>query len=163
MAEIVPTILTNDKNLYRKQYELYSTFAKRIQVDITDGVFTAFQTIDVSNAWREENWAKMDLHMMVMRPSEYLQTIQKIKPSLVIFHAEAKENLIPSFHFLKKLNIRTGLAILKQTYPGKVAPYLKEVDHCLIFAGNLGEMGGKADMLQIEKIPIIRSINSTLP
>ena len=31
MSMIVPTILTNDKNLYMRQYEAYSKFAKRIQ------------------------------------------------------------------------------------------------------------------------------------
>ncbi|MBR3256976.1 hypothetical protein IKG02_01650 [Candidatus Saccharibacteria bacterium] len=162
MAEIVPAILTADKNAYRKQYELYSSFAKRIQLDICDGIFTQTQTMDVSNAWREANWAKLDLHMMVMDPSNYLPIIPKIAPSLVIFHAETNENLLPIFRQLKQLNIRTGVAILKQTYPGKISAYLKEVDHCLIFAGSLGQQGGKADMLQIEKVPIIRAINPNL-
>ena len=69
MTEIVPTILTNDKNLYHKQYEDYSKFAKRIQVDICDGIFAPARTIDLTNAWWQEGWAKMDLHMMVMNPS----------------------------------------------------------------------------------------------
>ena len=72
MSEIVPTILTNDKNLYAKQYELYSKFSKRIQVDICDGMFGPTQTIDVSNVWRQDGWAAMDLHMMVMTPSQHL-------------------------------------------------------------------------------------------
>ncbi|MBR3180902.1 hypothetical protein IKF63_02385 [Candidatus Saccharibacteria bacterium] len=162
MPEIVPTILTNDKNLYRKQYALYSTFAKRIQVDITDGVFAQNPTIHESNAWREQTWAPMDLHMMVTTPSQHLETIIKIKPALCIFHAETSENLLPIFKILKNANIKTGVAILKQTYPGKIAAYLKEVDHCLIFAGTLGAQGGQADMLQIEKVPIIRAISPNL-
>ena len=51
MTEIVPTILTNAKNLYHKQYEDYSKFAKRIQVDICDGIFAPARTIDLTNAW----------------------------------------------------------------------------------------------------------------
>ena len=160
MAQIVPTILTNDKNLYARQYAAYSTFAKRIQVDICDGIFTSMLTIDESNAWIRQGWAPMDLHMMVMNPSQHLPAILKVKPALCIFHAEANENLLPVFATLKQAGIRTGVAILKQTYPGKIAPYIQAVDHVLIFAGKLGQQGGEADMLQIEKVPIIRSIKS---
>ncbi|MBQ6321141.1 hypothetical protein IJI17_02910 [Candidatus Saccharibacteria bacterium] len=158
MTEIVPTILTNDKNLYRKQYEDYSKFAKRIQVDICDGIFAPARTIDLTNAWWQEGWAKMDLHMMVMNPSQFLPIILKIKPSLAIFHAETNENLLPIFQQLKQANIKCGVALLKQTYPGRIAPYLQAADHCLIFAGALGQQGGEANMLQIEKIPIIKAM-----
>ena len=160
MAIIVPTITTNDKNLYMRQYELYSKFAKRVQVDICDGIFAPTMLMDESNAWRQPNWAEMDLHMMVMNPSQHLPTILKIKPSLCIFHAEANENLLPIFATLKQAGIKTGVAILKQTYPGKIAPYIQAVDHVLIFAGRLGQQGGIADMMQTEKIPIIRQIKS---
>ncbi len=162
MSEIVPTILTNDKNLYAKQYELYSKFSKRIQVDICDGMFGPTQTIDVSNVWRQDGWAAMDLHMMVMTPSQHLPSILKIKPNLCIFHAETAENLLPIFKQLKDAGIKTGVAILKQTYPGKIAPYIEAVDHVLIFAGALGRQGGEADLLQVEKVPIIRGIKSAV-
>ena len=160
MATIVPTITTNDKNLYLHQYELYSKFAKRIQVDICDGIFAPTLLMDESNVWRQPNWAEMDLHMMVMNPSQHLQTILKIKPSLCIFHAEANENLLPIFAALKQAGIKTGVAILKGTYPGSIAPYIQVVDHVLILAGKLGQQGGTADMIQTEKVPIIRSIKS---
>lgn len=160
MATIVPTITTNDKNLYMKQYEAYSKFAKRIQVDICDGIFAPIMLMDESNAWRQPDWAAMDLHMMVMNPSQHLATILKIKPDLCIFHAEANENLLPVFQTLKQAGIKTGVAILKQTYPGSIAPYIQAVDHVLIFAGKLGQQGGEADMLQTEKVSIIKSISS---
>ena len=160
MSVIVPTILTNDKNLYMRQYETYSKFAKRIQVDISDGIFTPTLTMDESNAWRQPDWAALDLHMMVMNPSAHLPVILKLKPSLVIFHAESNENLLPIFATLKQAGIRSGVAILKQTYPGKIAPYIQAAAHVLIFAGQLGAQGGQADMLQTEKVHIIKSIKS---
>lgn len=160
MATIVPTITTNDKNLYARQYGLYSQFAKRVQVDICDGIFAPIMLMDESNAWRQPDWAAMDLHMMVMNPSQHLPIVLKLKPSLCIFHAEANENLLPIFATLKQAGIKTGVAILKQTYPGNIAPYIQAVDHVLIFAGKLGQQGGTADMMQTEKVPIIRQIKS---
>ena len=88
--------------------------------------------------------------------------ILKIKPNLCIFHAETAENLLPIFKQLKDAGIKTGVAILKQTYPGKIAPYIEAVDHVLIFAGALGRQGGEADLLQVEKVPIIRGIKSAI-
>ena len=158
MAQIVPTILTNDKNQYMQQFAQFSTFAKRVQVDICDGMFAPTRTIDISNAYHQNDWAAMDLHMMVMNPSGYLPYILKIKPSLCIFHAETNENLLPIFATLKQNGIKCGVAILKQTFPGRIAPYLKGADHCLIFAGRLGTQGGTADMLQTEKAPIIKEL-----
>ena len=160
MSIIVPTILTNDKNLYEQQYEFYSKFANRVQVDICDGIFSPSITLDESNVWRKPEWASLDMHMMVMNPSQHIATILKIKPNLCIFHAETNENLLPIFQTLKQAGISSGVAILKQTYPGNIAPYIEAADHVLIFAGRLGQQGGEADMIQYEKVPIIRSIKS---
>ncbi len=161
MAEIVPTILTNDKNLYMQQYEAYSKFTKRIQVDICDGVFSPTKSIDLSNVWWQQGWADMDLHLMVANPSALMPLILKIKPSLCIFHAETNENLLPIFQTLKQNNIKCGVALLKQTFPGRVQPYIEAADHVLIFAGSLGQQGGKADMLQTEKVKLIKNLNQT--
>ncbi|MBR5389646.1 hypothetical protein IK146_03750 [Candidatus Saccharibacteria bacterium] len=160
MSLIVPTILTNDKNIYAKQYEAYSQFAKRIQIDICDGVFSPALTIDETNVWYKPELASIDVHMMTMSPSQHIPAILKIKPHLCIFHAESNENLLPIFEVLKQAGISAGVAILKQTYPGKIAPYIEAADHVLIFAGKLGQQGGEADMIQYEKVPIIRSIKS---
>ena len=68
MAEIVPTILTADLNVYRRLFESFNTFAKRVQVDICDGIFAPALTIDESNIWWSQGYAVCDLHMMVMNP-----------------------------------------------------------------------------------------------
>ena len=162
MIQIVPTILTSNQTAYRQLLESYSKFAKRIQIDICDGIFNPNLTIDVSNVWWNQGDIKIDLHMMVMNPSTLLPTILKLKPNLCIFHAETNENLLPIFAQLKANNIQTGVAILKQTFPGKIAAYLQAANHALVFAGKLGSIGGEADLLQIEKIPLIKNINSKL-
>lgn len=95
---------------------------------------------------------------MVAKPSEHLPAILKIKPSLVIFQAEVNEDLLPIFQQLKAVGIKVGIALLKKTYPGKIKELISASDHVLIFAGEIGKQGGVADMLQIEKAPIVRSI-----
>ncbi len=154
---IVPTILTDNKLVYRDQVEKINGFSKRVHVDISDGGFAKNLTLDVSNVWWPQSWS-VDLHMMVLKPSEHIDTILKLNPSLCFFHAEAQENLLPIFKTLKEHNIKAGLAILPSTFPGVVKQYIDESDSILIFAGKLGEQGGKADLLQMEKIPLLREM-----
>ena len=154
---IVPTILTDNKQAYRAQVEKINTFAKRVQIDVTDGVFTPNQTLDVTNIWWPNGW-ETDLHLMATRPSEHLDTILKLTPSLCVLHAEASEDLTPSFKALKDAGIKIGIALLPSTYPGYVKHYIDLVDHVLIFAGQLGVQGSQADLMQMEKIPLIRAL-----
>lgn len=154
---IVPTILTDNKQDYRAQAEKINYFTRRVQIDVTDGVFAPTQTLDITNVWWPKNW-QADLHMMVAHPSDYIDTIIKLSPSLCIFHAEASEDLFPIFDKLKEAGIKTGVALLQSTFPGAVKPYIDVVDHVLIFAGQIGMQGSTADLMQMEKIAIIRNM-----
>ena len=154
---IVPAILTDNKQDYRAQIEKINTFTRRVQIDVTDGAFTPVQTLDVTNVWWPKNW-QADLHLMVANPSQHLDTILKLNPTLCILHAEANEDLTPTFTALKDAGIKVGLALLPQTFPGSVKPYIDMVEHVLIFAGKLGMQGSPADMMQMEKIPLIRNM-----
>lgn len=158
---VVPAVLAESKIEYRKQIERVNNFARRVHIDISDGAFAPATTIDISNVWWPKEW-KADMHLMAARPSEQLDIITKLKPSLCILHAEAEEDLLPIFATLKNAEIRTGVAILPSTYPGLVKQYIDAVDHVLIFAGQLGVQGSPADMMQMEKIPIIRSMRPEL-
>lgn len=160
-VSIVPAVLTNNKADYRTQIERINTFTRRVQIDVTDGIFVPTETLDITNIWWPKNW-QADLHMMVANPSQHLDTVLKLAPSLCIFHAEASENLLSLFEELKAHDIKTGLALLPSTYPGAVKEYIDAVDHVLIFAGQLGVQGSQADLMQMEKIPLIRNMKPEL-
>lgn len=157
-TQIVPTILTGDPEQYKKLITTYQPFMKRLQVDIADGTFAPAVTIPVNNVWWPEGTA-VDLHMMVVKPSEHLPIILQLKPSLCIFHAETGEDLLPMFDQLKAAGIKTGVALMKQSYPGTFRNFIEKADHVLIFAGEIGKQGSAADMLQTEKIPLVKEIN----
>ena len=156
-VSIVPAILTDNKQDFRAQVEKINVFTRRVQIDVTDGVFTPTETLDITNVWWPKNW-QADLHLMAQYPSQHLETILKLSPSLCILHAEASEDLTPVFQALKDADIKTGVALLPSTFPGSVQSYIDMVDHVLVFAGQLGVQGGPADMMQMEKIPIVRKM-----
>lgn len=159
MSVISPTILATDIEDYKYQVQRLQPFAERVQIDITDGVFATNRTVDLGQISWPENW-KVDLHLMVSKPSEYLDLVLKMKPNMVIFHAEVEENLVPIFEKIKSETlIKPAVALLRSTVPETVAPAIQTAEHVLIFSGNLGEMGGKASMMQLEKIRLVKKIN----
>jgi ribulose-phosphate 3-epimerase len=158
MAIITPTILTNDAGKYRVFIEAYYHFARRIQVDISDGIFTPNATIPEMGIWWPSGWI-CDVHMMVAQPSEHVNALRTLKPHLVIFHVEVTEDLMPTLILLKDAGIKVGIALMRTTFPGKYADLIRFVDHVLLFSGNLGSYGGEADLLQLEKVEVIRGIS----
>ena len=158
---IAPTILTNDSNRYKQLVELYHPFAKRVQIDISDGSLSAAKTVSETTIWWPKDWT-VDVHMMVAQPSAHVDTLVKLKPHLVIFHAEVQEDLGPTFEKLKQNGIKVGVAIMKPTFPGSISSLIEASDHVMIFSGNLGETGGTADLLQLEKVRIVRRIKKDI-
>ena len=154
---IVPAVLTDNKVEYRGQLERINMYTHHVQIDVTDGTLGPNTTIDLTNVWWPNGWTA-DLHLMSEYPSRYIDTILKLAPSLCILHAEAKEDLTPVFELLKSRNIRTGVALLPSTFPGNVEAYIQAADHVLIFASKIGVHGAPADLMQMEKIPLIRAI-----
>ena len=159
MSIIVPAILATNPDEYKAQVETIFPFAERVHIDVTDGNFAPNLTLPETQIWWPQEW-KVDIHMMVARPSEYIDTIIQLNPNMVIFHAEVEEDLAPIFE--NETMIKPGLALLRSTVPETVAPAIQAAEHILIFSGNLGEMGGRASMMQLEKIRLIKEINSNV-
>lgn len=162
MAIISPTILTGDLNIFNQKAKDLTAFASRIQIDICDGIFAPNKTIDPKYINLPDANVAFDFHLIAAHPSQYLDDIIAKKPHLIILHAEATEDLAPLLTKIKSANIKTGIAFLQSTFPGKYTDLINTADHALIFAGNLGEMGGAADLLQLEKVRVIRDIKPTI-
>ena len=162
MSIITPAILATNPEEYKEQVEKIFPFAERVHIDVTDGEFAPNLTLPETQIWWPQEW-KVDIHMMVARPSEHIDTIIQLNPNMVIFHAEVEEDLVPIFERLKnETMIKPGLALLRSTVPETVAPAIQAAEHILIFSGNLGEMGGRASMMQLEKIRLIKEINNNV-
>ena len=157
MATIVPTITTDNQTLFNESLTKFSQFSKRIQIDASDGSFAPTTLVPLSSM-NIPDGVNIDLHVMSARPSEHLSDIIKLKPRLCILHAEVDDDLAAVFAKLREADIKTGLALIKTTFPGRVSNLIQEVDHVMIFAGELGSQGGTIDTMQTEKVPLVRNI-----
>lgn len=157
MATIVPAITVETTEQFRVETEKVGAFARRVHIDVTDGEFAPTFLLGEQQLYWPEAW-DVDVHAMVTRPSEHIEQIIKLKPKLVIFHAEATEDLLPHFARLQQMEIKAGVALLKKTVPATVEPLIKAADHVLIFSGELGKHGGTASMMQLEKVRLVKKI-----
>ena len=148
MSIICPTILASDAETYKEQVTRLQPFATRVQIDLADGDFAPTQTIGPSEVRWPTNW-EVDIHLMYRRPVEQLEVLASLAPQRVILHAESEGDLLGSIQYLQKVGIKTGLALLRGTVPDSVRELILAVDHVLIFSGDLGKYGGKANLLQI--------------
>lgn len=161
MSIICPTLDAEDPHTYRDQVERVAPFAKRVHVDLGDGIFTPNRLINPIQAWWPDD-AVADIHLMYEDPVGQIETLVSLRPHLVILHAEAIGDLLGVVRHLKKCNLKVGVALLKET-PVEVAHALiPEVDHVLLFSGDLGHFGGHADMKVLEKIAEVKKLNPTV-
>lgn len=157
MSTVAPTILTDNAEEYKSRMEKYHEFAERIHIDISDGEFAPTLTLGPDQLyWPAET--KADIHAMVMKPSQYVGPLLKLKPNLIIFHAEVEEDLLTTMQAVQSAGVAVGVALLRPTVPKTLQPIIELADHAMIFSGELGQYGGKASLMQLEKVRLIRMI-----
>ena len=159
MSLIAPAILAENADQYKQAVDKVQPFAERVHGDISDGEFAPTFTIGFNEIWWPEGW-EVDVHAMVARPAEHLQTLVQLKPSMVIFHAEADTEQLPSvLATLKQYDIKAGVALLRTTVPSSVEAIIQRAEHVMVFTGDLGKYGGTANLMQLEKVRLIKQIN----
>lgn len=158
MAIIAPCITVETDDQYKAAIERLKPFAERVHIDTSDGVFAPTFLTPPEKMYWPENWT-VDIHAMVQRPEEYVDRLIALKPNLITFHAEADGDLLASLDKIKQAGIKAGVALLKTTVPSTVKPLIEKSDHVLVFSGDLGFYGGKASLMQLEKVRLVRAIS----
>lgn len=155
MPIICPTIDAFDATEYRQQMERVSHFAERVHIDLMDGDFAPVMSPGFDDIWWPHHLIA-DIHLMYQRPMDVLHQLIKLRPHMVIVHAEVE---VHHMHFaaeLHKHGIETGIAILQDTPVDNIKQIMHSFDQVLVFSGNLGYQGGAIDLGLIEKVKQIK-------
>lgn len=156
MAIICPALLAENPHVYRTQLERVSSFAKRVHIDFCDGAFAPVHTISIDQAWWPKG-VKADMHLMYKRPGGVIDKLIALKPNLVIVHAEAEGDFFAMSKRLRSAGVKVGLALLQNTASSYIERAMNEADHILIFSGDLGSFGGRADLKLLEKVEQLKA------
>ena len=159
---ICPTITAESAHEFRAQAERIEPFAVRWHIDVADGDFAPSTLLPLDRLWWPGN-VQVDVHMMYRNPAEHLELMIVQHPRLVIIHAEADGDFGEWSNTLHRHGIEVGVALLPQTPVALIKNALNDIDHVLVFSGNLGYQGGSAADLQLlQKVTELRHLKPTL-
>jgi ribulose-phosphate 3-epimerase len=102
---------------------------------------------------------KLDLHLMVERPEDYLEQAAKLKAHVVHVHAEACIHLQRTLHATRQLGMKAGVALNPSTSPEFLTYLAGDVDSVLVMTVNPG-FGGQSFLPSM--LPKIRRIRELL-
>lgn len=115
-----------------------------------DGIFAPTKSVSIAEAWWQPG-PVVDLHVMHQKPLLELEHCIILQPHMIILHAES-EGVLDFFKEIHDLSIKKGLAILQPTKVSDIQNMLPELDHVLVFSGDLGHFGGTVDLAMLDKV-----------
>jgi ribulose-phosphate 3-epimerase len=161
MAVICPAILAKDAEEYHAEMAKVAGFAERIQIDLTDGQFAKHPTVQPADAW----WPvgiNADFHLMYQQPGQAVKTILQHQPHMIIVHAEADGNFGAFAEGCHQKGVKAGVALLPGTPKESIVSALHNIDHILIFSGDLGSYGGHADLSLLDEVHFLKQLQPGL-
>jgi ribulose-phosphate 3-epimerase len=160
-VSICPTVTTDDPEVFKLQIEQTLSYAHRLHIDLSDGIFTNNKLMEIEDVWWPGG-VRADLHVMYQKPFDHTAALIALQPQLIIVHAEAEGDFMKFAETLHRHGIEAGVAILPDTKVETIAPALGLIDHVLIFSGKLGHFGGHADLKLLDKAKQLRKLKITL-
>ena len=161
--KIVPAILSPNLKTVNRELKEIEPYSDLLQVDIMDDIFVPNKTPQAEQLKALDTKIPLDIHLMVQEPSdEYLMGFIKANPKLKInnitVHYEACSNIKKTLEFIRKNNIKAGVAINPQTPLKAIKPVLDKVDIVLIMTVEPGFSGQGFIKEALSKITELRKL-----
>lgn len=98
----------------------------------------------------------LDVHLMVYNPYEYVERFVEAGADQITIHFEATEDVEETLKYIKKCNIKAGLAFNPETSVSMVPKYLDKADMILFMTVHPGR-GGQVFIPEVlEKVELTR-------
>ena len=161
MVEILPAILTQNLEDFQSKIKLIEGFAEKVQIDVIDGIFLPERTVGLEFMSSENFSAKLkiDLHLMVNRPEEWVARAVETLPEQIIGQIERMQDREGFVTQVIEAGIKVGLALDLKTPASVVDPeLLTKVDTILIMTRRAGFNDSIFDETALEKVRYFRKI-----
>lgn len=135
---LVPVILSNDKEDFNSMLAISKEFASYIQIDFMDGRFVPRKTLSPQEIKAADLFCEFEAHLMVDEPLDYIQDLKRAGAKRVIFHIEPVREPLQVIKDIYKLDMLPGIAVKPFTsvYPAKM--FLQEIETLLLLAVDPG-------------------------
>jgi ribulose-phosphate 3-epimerase len=157
---IVPSVLTKDADDLEKKIRTLEPLADVIQIDIMDGEFVPNTSVVAEDVKKVSPRSRMEIHLMVKHPMEYIQPFARIGAFRIIFHAESDDDAEDVIRAIRQFNMDPGIAMNPPTPVEEIKPFLDKLSVVLVMGVNPGLQGQK---FMPEILPKVRTIKQLRP
>lgn len=164
--KIAPSVFAADLGLLREQLaEMEQAGADLLHVDVMDGHFVERMAFgaDHVQALRKLTRLPLDVHMMVERPENHLDSILDAGADIVTVHAEATTRLLSCMQKIHKAGAKSGVVLNPATSEETIRYILDDVDMILLMTVNPGEGGQYFLPAVLDKIKSVRGMIDERP
>lgn len=151
--EISPSILASDfARLGEEVRKIEKAGADYVHLDVMDGIFVPNITFGapVIKSMRGHSKLPFDVHLMIDKPSRYIEDFAEAGADLITFHVEAEPDIKGTIRKIKSCGIKCGLSVKPGTPVERVYGYLRKIDLVLIMTVEPG-FGGQKFMPEMMK------------
>jgi len=161
MVEVIPAILTNDPNEARELLQKTEGHVNRVQIDIIDNIFAENKTVDPSVFEETFPTVKLDYHLMVKEPINWIERSIRGQADRIIGHIEMMENQMEFVNRIHEFGLSAGLAVDLPTPVIELnSESLSQVEVVIVLSVKAGFGGQEFDEKAFEKIEKLNKVRT---
>ncbi len=159
MIKIVPAIMSDNLEEFKKELEKVWSMVSRVQVDVMDGKFTEKETVKPEELNMIDTVVAFDVHLMVEKPEEWVSRCVMGGADRVFGQVEKMEDVVAFVGDVQAEGMSVGLAYDIDTPLDGLEEVINNLDAVLLLAVKAGKQGQEFDERVLDKIKKVRKLS----